>query len=319
MPTEPEAPQTDHPRSGSFAGLPVVTDWNGLEADAVIFGVPHGKPYDPALFPNDQSTTPVALREASPRIVMDHDYTDADGDGLRLADMSVVDGGDIPFLDGDIDRHYADAERAVRFAVGHGILPVTVGGDDGVTNPVLRGLDGLSDVTLVQIDAHLDWRHERHGEADGYSSPMRRASELPHIAAIHQIGIRSYGSARESDLNDALNWGAHIHLARDIHQHGIEPVVENLPEGGRFFVTLDVDGLDPAVMPGTLALAPGGLDWWQTVGLFKKLASKGDIVGLNVVELAPKNDINQLSLIGAGRLILKLLALQLVKPSTRKA
>lgn len=319
MPAEPKAPRTDAPRSGGFVGLPVVTDWSGLRAEAVVFGIPHGKPYDAALFPNDQSTAPAALRAASPRIAMDHGYIDADGNGLRVADMPVADGGDIPFLDGDIERHYADAERAVRFAAGRGVLPVSIGGDDGVTNPVLRGLDGLAGITLVQIDAHLDWRHERSGETDGYSSPMRRASELPHIAAIHQVGIRSYGSARESDLADAREWGARIHLARDIHRDGIASVVDSLPEGGRFFVTLDVDGLDPAVMPGTLALAPGGLDWWQTVGLFEGLAAKGDIVGLNVVELAPKNDINQLSLIGAGRLILKLLALQLAKHPNRKA
>ncbi len=78
-------------------------------------------------------------------------------------------------------------------------------------------------------------------------------------------------------------------------------------------MSLDVDGLDPSVMPGTIALAPGGLSWWHIVELFEGLARKGDIVGLNVVELAPKNDVNQISLIGVGRLILKLLMLQLEK------
>jgi agmatinase len=66
-------------------------------------------------------------------------------------------------------------------------------------------------------------------------------------------------------------------------------------------------------MPGTIALAPGGLNWWHIIKLFEGLARKGDIVGLNVVELAPENDVNQISLIGVGRLILKLLMLQLKK------
>ena len=92
------------------------------------------------------------------------------------------------------------------------------------------------------------------------------------------------------------------------------PVIDSLPKGGKFFVTLDVDGLDPSVMPGTVALSPGGLSWWHVIRLFEGLVEKGTIVGLNLVELAPKNDVNNLSLIGAGRLIMKLLMLQLQSP-----
>ena len=78
-------------------------------------------------------------------------------------------------------------------------------------------------------------------------------------------------------------------------------------------MTLDVDGLDPSVMPGTVALAPGGLMWWHIIELFEVLAVKGQILGLNLVELAPKNDLNQISMIGAGRLVLKLIMLKLMK------
>jgi agmatinase len=111
----------------------------------------------------------------------------------------------------------------------------------------------------------------------------------------------------------ARRWGAKIHLAQDIHRHGVAPVIAALPLSGRFFVTLDVDGLDPSVMPGTVALAPGGLMWWHIIELFEALAAKGQILGLNLVELAPKNDLNQISMIGAGRLMLKLIMLQLMK------
>ena len=114
-------------------------------------------------------------------------------------------------------------------------------------------------------------------------------------------------------VNMARRWGAKIHLAQDIHRHGMAPVIAALPPLGRFFVTLDVDGLDPSVMPGTVALAPGGLMWWHIIELFEALAAKGQILGLNLVELAPKNDLNQISMIGAGRLMLKLIMLQLMK------
>ena len=211
----------------------------------------------------------------------------------------------------DVTQHYNDIEAAVRFATKRNMIPVSIGGDDGVTNPVIRGTDALDNVTLIQIDAHLDWRDQRFGERDGFSSPMRRASELQHIQAIHQIGIRSVGSAEQAEWDYAQKWGSHIHLARNIHLNGMAPVIKSLPNDGKFFVTLDVDGLDPSVMPGTVALSPGGLAWWHVVTLFEALDKKGSIVGLNLVELAPKNDVNKLSLIGAGRLIMKLLMIQL--------
>lgn len=90
-------------------------------------------------------------------------------------------------------------------------------------------------------------------------------------------------------------------------------VIDALPASGWFFVTLNVDVLDPSVMLAKTALAPGELLWWHIIDLFEGLARKGDIVGLNIVELAPKNDVNQLSMIGAGRLLMKLLMLQLQK------
>ena len=91
----------------------------------------------------------------------------------------------------------------------------------------------------------------------------------------------------------------------------MKSVIDALPVGGQFFVSLDVDGLDPSVIPGTIALAPGGIVWWELVELFEGLTKKGNVVGLNLVELAPQNDLNQISMITAGRLILKLLMLQL--------
>ena len=307
-----EISKTEPPTPCSFVNLPIVTDWQDLDAQAVIFGVPHGKPYQISQFPNDQSRAPNALRAASSRILIDHEVIDTDMPGKNsVSQFKFVDGGNIPLIGNDIQRHYDDAEEAVRYAIQKGALPVSIGGDDGITNPVIRGLDGLNDITIIQIDAHLDWRDERFGEKDGYSSPMRRASELDHISAIHQVGIRSFGIAKTSDLEEARRWGAKIHSAQEIHADGMKSVVDSLPVGGQFFVSLDVDGLDPSVVPGTIALAPGGIMWWEIVELFEELAKKGNIVGLNVVELAPQNDLNQISMITAGRLILKLLMLQL--------
>ena len=147
--------------SKSFLNLPVLLDWSNLKHQAVVFGAPFGKPYSNGEFPNNQSTAPDRLRDASSRILVDPHSVDLDLlSGSTLASISVADGGNIPLRDNDIDRHYSDIEGAVRYLVGRGVLPVSIGGDDGITNPVLRGLDSLNDVTVIQIDAHMDWKTE---------------------------------------------------------------------------------------------------------------------------------------------------------------
>ena len=302
------APKTLMPEPQSFINLPVCTNWKNLSADAVIFGVPFGKPCLQNNFPNDQSRAPFALRSASDRIMVEHASVNMDYECIPSLTngMKFVDGGDIPLVDNDVSSHYLKAKEAVRYAVTKGIIPVTIGGDDGITNPVVRGLDAAGSIALIQIDAHLDWKDERYGEKDGYSSAMRRASELAHVSSIHQIGIRSFGSSTEEEVKIAREWGADIHTARQVHARGIEKVIRALPKGVKFFITLDVDGLDPSVMPGTVALAPGGLLWWQLIDLLDGISERGPIIGLNVVELAPKNDFNQISMIGAGRFIVSL-------------
>ena len=309
------APKTLVPEPQSFINLPVCTDWRDLSADAVIFGVPFGKPYLQNNFPNDQSLAPFALRSASDRIIVEHASINMDYEDTRsLANgINFVDGGDIPLVDNDVSAHYLQGEEAVRYAVTKGIIPVTIGGDDGITNPVLRGLDVAGSIALIQIDAHLDWKSERYGEKDGYSSPMRRASELSHVSSIHQIGIRSFGSSTEEEVKVARKWGADIHTARQVHARGIERVIKALPKDVKFFITLDVDGLDPSVMPGTVALAPGGLLWWQLIDLLDGISERGPIIGLNVVELSPKNDLNQISMIGVGRFIVALVMREALK------
>ena len=309
------APKTLVPEPQSFINLPVCTDWRDLSADAVIFGVPFGKPYLQNNFPNDQSLAPFALRSASDRIIVEHASINMDYEDTRsLANgINFVDGGDIPLVNNDISAHYLQGEKAVRYAVTKGIIPVTIGGDDGITNPVLRGLDVAGNIALIQIDAHLEWKSERYGEKDGYSSPMRRASELSHVSSIHQIGIRSFGSSTEEEVKVARKWGADIHTARQVHAQGIERVIKALPNDIKFFITLDVDGLDPSVMPGTVALAPGGLLWWQLIDLLDGISERGPIIGLNVVELSPKNDLNQISMIGVGRFIVALVMREALK------
>jgi len=118
------APVNKPPEMDSFFHLPVVSNWHGLEADAIIFGTPFGKPYRQTDFPNDQSSAPAALRAASGRVLLHNQALDIDvTPPVCLGNLRVVDGGDIPFVNNDFDQHYQDIEKAVRFAIARDILP----------------------------------------------------------------------------------------------------------------------------------------------------------------------------------------------------
>jgi agmatinase len=162
-------------------------------------------------------------------------------------------------------------------------------------------------ITLVQIDAHIDWRHEVGGVFQGYSSPMRRASEMPWIASMIHIGMRGVGSARPTELRDAQAFGSTIITAHAAHSQGVAHVLQQLPDGSDNLITIDCDGLDPSVMPAVGAPAPGGLTYHQVIDILHGVAGKGHVVGCDIVELAPAKDVNGISALTAGRIPINLI------------
>ena len=145
-------------------------------------------------------------------------------------------------------------------------------------------------LTVVQIDAHIDWRDEVAGERFGYSSTMRRASELAQVEAIVQVGARGPGSARTADVDAARAWGADIVTAREVHRGGVAAVLDRIPRRRPLYLAVDVDGLDPALMPGVLLPAFGGLGYTQMVELIHGLETRAPIAGVSFVEYVPAAD-----------------------------
>jgi agmatinase len=290
----------------TFMNLPLCTDLSRLEADFAILGIPYGMPYSMDEIANDQSNAPAAIRRESARLSLGLDRWDFDLGGLLLAggELRGVDCGDVPGDPFDPHAHYRLAEDAIREILAHQATPVVLGGDHGVPIPVLRALDAHGSLTLIQVDAHIDWRDDVNGVRDGYSSPIRRAAEMTHVGEIYQIGIRAQGSARAQDVRDALAYGAKIITAYQVHEQGMEAVLEQIPAGGRYYLTIDADGLDPSVMPAVAGPAAGGLLFHQVRRLIYGLAAKGRLLGMDIVELTPGRDLNGISAITAGQLIL---------------
>ena len=139
---------------------------------------------------------------------------------------------------------------------------------------------------------------------------MRRASEMPHIERIIQVGMRAAGSARRAEYEDALEWGATIMMAQQIHNHGIASVLELISAESNVLVTFDCDSLDAAIMPAVMSPNPGGLTYWQVVGMLQGVAAKANLCGFNLVEfMAARDDKGNNSAHLASRLITNALAL----------
>ncbi|HUN45438.1 MAG TPA: agmatinase [Stellaceae bacterium] len=303
-------PLTVPPKKGheTFLYSPLVTDLDSLDAHVAVLGIPYGDPYTIDEVTNDQTKAPDAVRAATflvSRAAGSYDF-DLGGPIFAGRDVRMVDVGNVRGDFRDLSGHYRRAETVARKILQAGAIPVTLGGDHGVPIPVLRAYEGAAPITLVHIDAHLDFRDEVNGAREGYSSPIRRASEMAHIGEIFQIGLRSQGSARAEEVEAARAHGCHLIPAHELHDIGMKAVLERIPSGGRYYLTIDADGLDPSVMPAVIAPAPGGVTFHQMHTLIHGLARKGRLVGMDIVEITPSADVNQLSCLAAGRLIVNL-------------
>lgn len=293
------------PRQCSFAGLPVADDLGRIEADIAIMGVPDATPYQVGIT-SHASAAPQILREVThARYGFDLENYDFDlggtlleGEGVRAADF-----GDVVTDPGDATGNRAQIEAAVRAVLAAGAVPVVLGGDDSVPIPVFQAFEGRGPITILQLDAHIDWRDEVDGVRHGFSSTMRRASEMPFIERIVQVGIRGVGSAGEKDLETARAWGAHLFTARAVHDHGLDPIVDLIPKGASCLVTLDCDVLDPSLIPGVLGPVPGGLSYHQVVSLIDAVAAKARIAGFDIIEFVPDRDVAGIGALNAARIV----------------
>src|SRR5262245_12678407 len=305
------APLTTAPqhRQATFLFSQLASDLEHLDADIAFLGIPYGSAYTVADISNDQSTMPAAMRQASDRVLRSLERYDFDLGGPLYAGKPIraVDCGDVRADIHDLRAHVVRAVRGVRKLLACWAMPIVLGGDHAVPIPVLRAFAGMGPITLVQIDQHLDWREEVNGVHDGLSSPMRRASEMEHIDQIFQIGLRATGSARQEEVNAARAYGAHLIPAHELHELGMDAILRRIPDGGRYYLTVDMDGMDSAIAPAVAAPMPGGVTFVQARRLIHGLVAKGRVVGMDVVEITPGTDINRITCITAGRLIVNLI------------
>ena len=283
--------------SVTFAGLPSAA--LARPGQIGVLGIDHATPYDPGK-PSHSAGAPAAIRAALTGYNRLPDHYDFDLGGLRPDGAGEC--GDVPGEPPDPPGNREAITAAVRALVDADAIPLVLGGDDSVPIPMFRAFEGRGPLTVVQIDAHLDWRDEVRGERYGWRSPMRRASEMPWIRRMVQVGLRGVGSARAQEVADARAWGSRLVPVAEVHRHGMARVLDLVEADADCLVTLDCDGMDPSILPAVAAPVPGGLLYWQVLDLLGGLAAKCRIVGFDLVELMPARDTTGISALTAARL-----------------
>jgi agmatinase len=291
----------------TFGKRPPVLDWDSIDADVAVLGIPFdmGTQYRPGT-----RFGPRGIREASTLFSFGHggayDHED-DAVYLPMDEVRIVDIGDADMVHTDTATSHRNAEAAVRKILERGALPLVLGGDHAVNIPCIRAFSEQAPIHIVQIDAHLDFVDVRHGVREGHGNPMRRAAEQAHVTGLTQLGIRNVSSTAREGYADARARGSTIRSVRQCRKLGTDGVLDLIPAGARYYVTIDIDGFDPSIAPGTGTPSHGGFLYWEVMEILQGLSRRGEVVGIDLVEVAPAYDPSGITSILAAQVLLNFL------------
>lgn len=157
-----------------------------------------------------------------------------------------------------------------------------LGGEHSISGPVIRALGRrVKDLSVLQIDAHADLRDSYDGTPHSHASIMARAVE---VCPAVQVGIRSISeeeAERLPRLPTRIYWAKDVVGRTDWYDEAVSHLTPNV------YLTIDVDGLDPSLVPATGTPEPGGLSWYDAIGIIRALARSRNVVGMDLTELAP--------------------------------
>jgi guanidinopropionase len=237
-------------------------------------------------------------------------------DCAPIYDLRVADVGDVPFSSRyDLAASHREIEAWTRAILDAGAAPLSVGGDHSISRPVLRALGRDRPVGMVHIDAHSDTGGPFDGLRENHGAPFRNAvlDGVLDPTRVIQIGLRGpseylYEFATESGMTC-------LHI-EDFVEMGVKAVVAKAREvaTGPVYLSFDIDALDPAFAPGTGTPEIGGLTTREAQAILRGL--KGlDIVGGDVVEVAPQYDANNITARAGAEMLFEILSLMVFSPS----
>ena len=291
----------------TFGKSPFVDDWDAIEANVAILGAP----FDfGTQWRAGARFGPRAIREASTLFSFGHSgaYDHEDDATYLEASVRMVDIGDADIIHTKTEESHRNIEIAVQKILTASALPVVLGGDHSVNIPCINAFkddcDKNGPIHVVQIDAHLDFVDERYGVTQGHGNPMRRAIEKPYVSGMTQLGIRNVSSTAKEGYDDARDRGSDILSVRQVRRLGVEAVLERIPRSKRYYVTIDIDAFCPSIAAGTGTPSHGGFLYYEVLEILQGLSKRGNVVGIDLVEVAPAYDPSESTQILAAQILL---------------
>lgn len=289
----------------SFMRCPICEDFSQIDAEVAVLGVPYdaGIGFRPGTRLGPRDIRCYSTRYAAWGGALPEGYWDVNDGRRKLAGVRIVDCGDVDITYYDYEINYRKMRGSVEAILARNALPVMLGGDHSITYPLICAFEQFGEIDVVHIDAHLDWIDQVDGVRFANGSPLRRARELPFVRKMTHLGIRDVRS-REHDYQDAIRSGASVITRQRIRELGAEAVAGDLPEMSNVYVTIDVDGLDPSIAPGTGSPTVDGLLYHELRALLQGVVRKGKVVGFDFVEVNPFVDVHgQTSLLATTAII----------------
>lgn len=298
-----------HTGIATFCKAPYVFDPAEMDADVAILGVPFD---NMASMRPGCRQAPRAIRDASARFgwlgraAGSQGYFDIGQNITFLSGVRMIDTGDVDVrLDPAVTRERITAHA--RSIVGKGLLLASIGGDHSISFPLLAAFEKFQPLTVVLLDAHMDYRDVSMDMKFSNNSPFRRIHELPFIKRIVTIGCRGIKST-DREYRESLEHGNLVFPMDRVHEEGIAAIVNQIGDVGNYYVSLDIDGMDPSIAPGTESPEADGLSFRQAKQLLRGIARSGKLAGVDIVEVNPYLDHAELTQHISVQLLLEAIA-----------
>ena len=292
----------------TFFNCPVNEDLDSLEADVAFLGIPYdwGTGFRPGSRFGPRDLRNYSMRLGARGTATGLTHWDPTTGREHLKGVRGVDVGDVDMVMYDYAQNSRNIRDCVRAILDRGALPMLIGGDHSVTFPIVEAFDRFESLDIVHFDAHLDYIDHIEGVRHTNGSPFRRAAELPFVRHMSHLGIRHLRS-HQPDFAAATGRGNLIVTRQQIREEGPERVLARLPKMDKIYLSIDIDGLDPSIAPGTTSPSPDGVLYHEFRALMQGVTKLGTVVGFDFVELNPMLDPSGRTTLLAAHAILEVL------------
>ena len=244
---------------------------------------------------------PHAILEVSNQVEHFDEELLCDWSRLGIATFPPIPPADTP--EEECDRIYQTVKRESYFQTGK--FPIFLGGEHSITPPIVRAAaECYGTISVLQFDAHADLRDAYTGGKFSHASAMRRVLET--TSNLVQVGIRSFSEEEYQECPMQIAALITPRMLMQDREHCIGKILNVLTE--RVYITFDIDAFDPAFAPGTGTPEPGGLDWFQVTHILRRVCETKNVIGADVVEVAPFGGNNVITEFLAARLAAKIIA-----------